>query len=124
MKMTDSLNALASPPPLLDEAATVKALTALAQTQRLRAFRALVVAGSDGLTPGVMAEQLGVAPSALSFHLKELAHSGLVTTEARGRNLIYRANFAQMNGLLAYLTAHCCMGQACDVAALPACVDC
>ncbi|MFM9901199.1 MAG: ArsR/SmtB family transcription factor [Polaromonas sp.] len=124
MKITDTLNVLTNPPPLLDEAATVKALTALAQTQRLRAFRALVVAGADGLTPGVMAEQLGVAPSALSFHLKELAHSGLVSTEARGRNLIYRANFEQMNGLLAYLTAHCCMGQACDVAALPVCVDC
>ena len=108
----------------LPEADCVKALAALAQTQRLRAFRALVVAGADGLTPGAMAEQLGVAPSALSFHLKELAHSGLVSVEARGRNLIYRANFAQMNGLLAYLTAHCCMGQACDVAALPICTNC
>ena len=108
----------------LDELITVKALAALAQTQRLRAFRALVVAGADGLTPGVMAEQLGVAPSALSFHLKELAHSGLVSSEARGRNLIYRANFEQMNSLLAYLTAHCCMGEVCDVTALPACIDC
>ena len=69
---------------LMDETAAVKALAALAQAQRLRAFRALVIAGPDGLTPGVMAEQLGVAPSALSFHLKELSHSGLVTAEARG----------------------------------------
>jgi DNA-binding transcriptional ArsR family regulator len=108
----------------LPEADCVKALAALAQTQRLRAFRALVMAGSDGLTPGVMAEQLGVAPSALSFHLKELAHSGLVNSQARGRNLIYRANFEHMNGLLAYLTAHCCMGQPCGVTALPDCADC
>ncbi len=108
----------------LPEADCIKALAALAQTQRLRAFRALVVAGSDGLTPGVMASLLGVAPSALSFHLKELAHSGLVSTEARGRNLIYRANFEQMNSLLAYLTAHCCMGQPCGINALPACTDC
>jgi DNA-binding transcriptional ArsR family regulator len=108
----------------LPEADCVKALAALAQTQRLRAFRALVVAGSAGLTPGVIAEQLGVAPSALSFHLKELAHSGLVSSEARGRNLIYRANFEQMNGLLAYLTAHCCMGESCNMATLPSCVDC
>lgn len=99
--------------PGLDEPAAVKALAALAQTQRLRAFRALVVAGPDGLTPGVMAEQLAVAPSALSFHLKELAHSGLVGTEARGRNLIYRADIAHMNALLAYLTEHCCEGRDC-----------
>jgi DNA-binding transcriptional ArsR family regulator len=51
-----------------------------------------------------MAEQLGVAPSALSFHLKELAHAGLVSSEPRGRHLIYRASFGQMNALLAYLT--------------------
>ena len=97
----------------LDETSAVKALAALAQAQRLRAFRALVVAGLDGLTPGVMAEQLGVAASALSFHLKELAHSGLVSSEPRGRNLIYRADIAQMNALLAYLTEHCCEGHAC-----------
>lgn len=102
----------------LDESSAVKSLAALAQAQRLRAFRALVVAGHEGLTPGTMAEQLSVAPSALSFHLKELAHSGLVSSEARGRNLIYRANFEQMKALLGYLTEHCCAGQAC-VAATP-----
>jgi ArsR family transcriptional regulator, arsenate/arsenite/antimonite-responsive transcriptional repressor len=108
----------------LDETAALKALAALAQTQRLRAFRALVVAGPDGLTPGAMADQLMVAPSALSFHLKELSYSGLVSSEARGRNLIYRANFAQMNGLLRYLTEHCCGGEACGTDALAACLAC
>ena len=98
----------------LGEAAAVKALAALAQAQRLRAFRALVVAGPAGLTPGAMAQQLGVAPSGLSFHLKELSHADLVSSEARGRNLIYRANFGQMKALLGYLTEHCCEGQPCD----------
>lgn len=98
----------------LVEAAAVKALAALAQAQRLRAFRALVVAGPAGLTPGAIAQQLGVAPSGLSFHLKELSHADLVSSEARGRNLIYRANFGQMKALLGYLTEHCCEGQPCD----------
>lgn len=98
-----------------DEVAAVRALAALAQAQRLRTFRALVVAGPDGLTPGAIAELLEVAPSALSFHLKELAHSGLVSSEPRGRNLIYRANFEQMTALLAYLTEHCCQGESCGV---------
>lgn len=100
----------------LDEVSAVRALAALAQAQRLRTFRALVVAGPDGLTPGAIAEKLKVAPSALSFHLKELAHSGLVSSEPRGRNLIYRAHFEQMNALLGYLTEHCCEGEACAVA--------
>ena len=99
----------------LDEATAVKALAALAQAQRLRTFRALVGAGPAGLTPGAIAEQLEVAPSALSFHLKELAHSGLVSSEPRGRNLIYRANFDQMTALLGYLTEHCCQGESCGV---------
>lgn len=108
----------------LDESAAIKSLAALAQAQRLRAFRALVTAGPDGLTPGAMAEQLGVAPSALSFHLKELAYSGLVRSEARGRNLIYRANFGQMTALLTYLTEHCCQGEACEVTNTASCRAC
>ena len=107
----------------MDEPTAVRALAALAQAQRLRAFRSLVGAGPDGLTPGVMAEQLGVAPSALSFHLKELSHSGLVSAEARGRNLIYRANFGHMTALLGYLTAHCCQGPAREVSRLAECLD-
>ena len=107
-----------------EEADAVKALAALAQVQRLRAFRALIAAGPQGLTPGSIAEQLGIAGSALSFHLKELAHAGLVAAEPRGRNLIYRANFERMNGLLAYLTEHCCQGQACDTSSQAACGTC
>ena len=108
----------------LDEAAAVKALAALAQAQRLRAFRALVIAGPAGLTPGSMAEQLGVAPSALSFHLKELAHAGLVSIEARGRNLVYRASFGHMTALLGYLTEHCCEGGVCEVSTAASCPAC
>ncbi len=111
-------------PDTLDELSAVRALAALAQSQRLRTFRALVVAGPEGLTPGSIAEQLEVAPSALSFHLKELAYSGLVSSEPRGRNLIYRANFNQMNALLVYLTEHCCQGQACEVAGTASCAAC
>jgi DNA-binding transcriptional ArsR family regulator len=97
----------------IDESQALKALTALAQVQRLRAFKALVVAGPEGLTPGVLAQQLESSPSALSFHLKELTHSGLIACEQRGRNLIYTANFSQMTDLLDYLSAHCCQGAGC-----------
>ena len=84
----------------MNEDQAVSALGALAHTQRLRVFRALVVAGPEGLTPSVLADQLDVARNSLSFHLKELAHAGLVTIEQQGRNLIYRADFAQMNSAL------------------------
>jgi ArsR family transcriptional regulator len=105
----------------MNEQQTIVALGALAHTQRLRIFRALVVAGPNGLTPSVLADQLQVARNTLSFHLKELAHAGLVTVEQQGRNLIYRADFARMNGLLGYLTEHCCQGAACEVASADVC---
>lgn len=103
---------------VLNEAVALRSLTAIAQVQRLRVFRALVVAGECGMTPGALTEQMVVSASALSFHLKELTHSGLASCEQRGRNLIYRANFEQMNALLSYLTEHCCQGDSCATAAL------
>ena len=93
----------------------VAALSALSHAQRLRVFRALVVAGPAGLLPSVMAERMDIARNALSFHLKELANAGLVSVEQQGRNLIYRADYAQMNALLAFLTEHCCEGGECEI---------
>jgi ArsR family transcriptional regulator, arsenate/arsenite/antimonite-responsive transcriptional repressor len=99
----------------MKEHSAVVALAALAQSARLRVFRSLVGAGPEGMTPGALSVTLGVPASTLSFHLKELTHAGLVTQERDGRNLNYRAAFARMNELLAYLTAHCCQGSACNV---------
>ena len=97
----------------MEEPDVVTALTAIAHPLRLKVFRALVVVGQDGLTPGTIAEALDVPPATLSFHLKELVHAGLVTQERASRNLIYRAAYARMNDLLAYLTDNCCQGIEC-----------
>lgn len=74
--------------------------------------------------PSVLADQLGVARNTLSFHLKELSIAGLVTVEQQGRNLIYRADFSKMSGLLGYLTEHCCAGTACEPSLRAACTTC
>jgi len=87
----------------------------------LRAFRALVVAGPEGLTPSVLAEQLGVAANTLSFHLKELANAALISQERQGRNLVYRASFDAVNDLLGYLTENCCQGAPCSPVPAAAC---
>src|SRR3954462_9642919 len=97
----------------MEENEVVKALSALTQPVRLQVFRALVVTGEAGLTPGAMAEGLGIPQNTLSFHLKELAHAGLVTQERASRNIIYRAAYQRMNALLGYLTEICCQGAAC-----------
>jgi ArsR family transcriptional regulator len=107
----------------MEESTAITSLAALAQTMRLRVFRALIGAGPDGMTPGALGALLDVPASTLSFHLKELMHAGLVTQERDGRHLIYRAAMAQMNALLGYLTAHCCEGAAATCATTPA-TDC
>jgi ArsR family transcriptional regulator len=101
----------------MNEEQVIKALAALAHPLRLQVFRALVISGPRGLTPGVMQEGLKVPATTLSFHLKELANSGLVTVERASRSLVYRAAYDNMNGLLGYLTANCCEGAACAVEA-------
>ena len=104
----------------MEEPQVILALASLAQASRLQVFRLLVVAGPQGLTPGRIAEALAVPGATLSFHLKELAHAGMVTQQRDGRNLIYRASCEQMNDLLAFLTANCCQGEPCAVRTRPA----
>lgn len=108
----------------MDELVAIKALAALGQPVRLKVFRALVVAGENGLTPGVLSETLDISPATLSFHLKELTNSGLVTQERASRNLIYRAAYDRMNALLGFLTENCCQGQDCLVVPAAAACDC
>lgn len=109
----------------MNEQKIVRALAALAQQSRLRIFRKLVVAGKDGMTPTRLSEALDLPSTGLSFHLKELTHAGLITQEREGRNLIYRAAFATMNEVLAYLTLNCCEGQACEMVDVSAaCTSC
>lgn len=100
----------------MKEPAAIRSLAALAQQGRLRIFRALIVAGPDGLTPGDLVAQLKTTPNTLSFHLKELNHAGLISQERQGRYLVYRASFATMDALMAYLTENCCQGKACMTA--------
>ena len=108
----------------MTEHQVVKGLSALAHPIRLQVFRALVVAGPEGLTPGVMHEGLGIPATTLSFHLKELSAAGLVSAERASRNLVYRAAYEQMDGLIAYLTENCCAGAACAVQPSSADCDC
>ncbi len=108
----------------MEDKHVIKALVALAQTNRLHIFRSLVVKGPDGLTPAVIAEQLGMPANTLSFHLKELMHADLITQERSGRNLIYRAQYDRMNAVLTYLSQNCCQGEPCEVSPEDICKTC
>jgi len=97
----------------MDTKNIVSALAALAQESRLAVFRLLVQSGPAGLAASRISEQVGVPPSSLSFHLKELSHAGLVGSRQDGRFVIYSANFDKMNELMGFLTENCCGGNPC-----------
>src|SRR6185312_7524698 len=89
----------------------VAALDALAQDNRLDAFRLLVEAGPGGMPAGHIAASLRLSPNALSFHLDRLRTAGLISVHREGRQMIYAAEIAAMNALVSYLTDQCCQGR-------------
>lgn len=98
---------------VMDTKEVLSALAAIAQESRLAIFRLLVQIGPEGMAATKIAEQLDIAPSSLSFHLKELSHARLITSRSVGRFVIYSADVAVMNGLIGYLTDNCCGGIPC-----------
>ena len=89
----------------------VTALAALAQESRLRVFRLLVQSGTDGIAAGEIASCLEIPPATLSFHLKELAHAGLVSSRREGRSIIYMVKVTGISDLMGFLTKDCCQGR-------------
>ena len=85
-------------------------LNALAQEARLKVFRLLMVAGSDGLSAGLISEQSSIPPNTLSFHLIELQNAELIDSERQGRSIIYSLNVKGYGDLLDFLSKDCCAG--------------
>jgi ArsR family transcriptional regulator, arsenate/arsenite/antimonite-responsive transcriptional repressor len=97
--------------PIAQHDGAVGAFSALGHEHRLAVYRLLVEAGPAGLSAGAIAGRLGIPPSSLTFHTQALLKAGLVTQRRESRLLIYTADFAAMNGLIAYLTENCCGGE-------------
>ena len=94
----------------MERAAALLTLESLSSGIRLDIFRLLVRQGPEGLVAGEIATALELAPSNLSFHLKALTQSRLLSVEQEGRYQRYRANMPLMLDLIAYLTEECCAG--------------
>ena len=108
----------------MNEISVIKALSALAQTNRLQIFRELVQKGTEGMTPALISGSLGLAANTLSFHLKELMYADLISQERIGRNLIYRAQYDRMAAVLSFLTQNCCQGEVCELSTEETCKTC
>ena len=85
-----------------------KLFEALSSDTRLEIFRLLVKHAPDGLVAGEIANALNMPATNLSFHLKSILHSGLISVEKEGRYLRYKANIDLMLQVVAFLTEECC----------------
>ena len=95
---------------MLDERQAISAFGSLAQETRLRVLRRLVQAGPEGVAAGALAEQLGVSPSNISFHLSHLERAGLIQARREARSIIYSAAYAVLRDLVRFLMEDCCAG--------------
>ncbi|AFL50234.1 ArsR family transcriptional regulator [Sinorhizobium fredii] len=94
----------------MDERQALVSFGALSQETRLQIVRMLVIAGPGGMPAGAIAETAHVSPSNVSFHLKELERSGLISQQRESRSIIYSANFEALGGLIRFLMEDCCGG--------------
>jgi DNA-binding transcriptional ArsR family regulator len=93
---------------IMESMTVVTALAALAHESRLAVYRLLVQAGPDGLGVGDLQARTGIPPATLTHHLHALRRAGLIADTREGRSITCRADYAQMNALLAFLTENCC----------------
>ncbi|MHA7777440.1 ArsR/SmtB family transcription factor [Roseibium sp. M-1] len=94
----------------MEDQEAISALGALAQEDRLAAFRLLMAEGPAGLPSGSVADRLDIQPTRMSFHLTTLERVGLLTARRDGRHIHYAVDYARMRGLLAFLMDDCCGG--------------
>ncbi|MGV8939855.1 MAG: ArsR/SmtB family transcription factor [Allorhizobium sp.] len=94
----------------MEDRQALASFAALSQETRLGIVRTLVVAGPEGLAAGAIAERMGVSPSNLSFHLKELDHAGLIGQRRESRSIVYNASYDALADLVKFLMEDCCSG--------------
>ena len=98
----------------------INAFTALSQKTRLKVFKILIEYGNSGTAAGTISDRLDIPHNTLSFHLSHLTQAGLITARKDGRSMIYAANVASIEELIAYLRENCCiLEEGCDTECNP-----
>jgi len=90
-----------------------KQLEALGNPTRLAIYRLLIQVGRAGRPVGEVRKQLGIPASTLSHHIAKLLQAGLITQERDSRSLYCKADFANMEKLMAFMVRNCCADDTC-----------
>jgi len=95
----------------MDISDAAKALNAISQESRLKAFRLLVRSGDEGMAAGRIADALEIPHNTLSTHLSTLVNAGLVNSRRESRSIIYSIDFDGTRALFTFLMEDCCQGK-------------
>ena len=93
---------------MLDYATAASLLSQLGNMTRLKIVRELVQVGEGGIPVGEIRNILDIPNSTLSHHLSHLRGVGLVRQEREGTVLRCFVNFDHIDGIVSFLTEHCC----------------
>ena len=93
---------------MLDYATVASLLSQLGNMTRLKIVRELVQVGEGGMPVGEIRNILDIPNSTLSHHLSHLRGVGLVRQEREGTVLRCFVNFDHIDGIVSFLTEHCC----------------
>lgn len=96
----------------IETEAASQTFAALAHPARLEIFRNLVRASPQAIPAGQLADELAIPTSTLSFHLKELSRSHLVTSRRESRSILYSVAPETVSELIAFFVDDCCQGRA------------
>jgi len=88
-----------------------KALKELGHPTRLAVFKRLVKAGEQGLSVGVVQEELAIPGSTLSHHISGLVSAGLITQRREGRTLFCVVEYKKLEAVLAFFQDECCIDE-------------
>jgi ArsR family transcriptional regulator, arsenate/arsenite/antimonite-responsive transcriptional repressor len=94
----------------MDSTEVIAALSALAQTTRLDAFRLLVSREPGGIAAGELARLVAIPQNTMSAHLGILARAGLVRFKRQSRSITYRADLERLREVTLFLLKDCCGG--------------
>ena len=93
---------------MLDYATAASLLSQLGNMTRLKIVRELVQVGEGGMPVGEIRNILDIPNSTLSHHLSHLRGVGLVRQEREGTVLRCFVNYDHIDGIVSFLTKHCC----------------
>ncbi len=94
----------------LDVTKTAGLLQQMGNSTRLEIVRLLVRAGPAGMPVGDIQTHLAIPASTLSHHIAKLCGVGLVRQSRESTTLYCCVDYSVIDGLIAFLSDECCIG--------------